>query len=197
MQPESGVALEASVNPFGGFDLPTERDSVLISDRSGRPGGAEGQPAPPDDARMARMVDEDEPAVEVDKQEYIDAASEAGNALTADQQAELTAGDIQCWSRDVPRSGYSAAGVKLWTSHHRVNWCGDGEWIREHALLQPLTPLPASPRARRETGTARGGADRRRPAARHVSPAVGAAPFCAPSECPDGMSLPAAGPAGG
>ena len=90
----------------------------------------------PVELRMAKVVNGSEPVVQVDKQTYLRGAEKAGVTLTEAEKADVNAAATVCWGWDGWRRGTNALGGALWTSHHKMNWCGDGSWIRVHAYTE-------------------------------------------------------------
>lgn len=84
-------------------------------------------------ARMVRTVQGATPKVKVDKDVYIARATKAGATVTPAQERAIRAASVSCWSWDAWQAGLNIWGATVWKSHHRVNWCGDGSWIRSHA----------------------------------------------------------------
>jgi hypothetical protein len=98
---------------------------------------AAAQPrAVPEKYRMAQIDQGTTPTVKVDKKAFIAGAKRAGQPLTATAQREIAAAAVSCWAWDAWKTGKSLVGLTLWKSHHRVNWCGDGSWIRSHAYTE-------------------------------------------------------------
>jgi hypothetical protein len=87
-------------------------------------------------AKVAKVADGAEPVVQLDKQAYLRGAEQVGAALTEAQKADVNAAAVTCWSWDAWRKGYNVFGNQLWTSHHKMNWCGDGSWVRVHAYTE-------------------------------------------------------------
>lgn len=101
---------------------------------SATPAGS-GKGQMPDEAKVARVVEGQTPTVEISKAEFLAGAQKEGKVLTETQRAEVAAA-TSCWRWDAWRLGENIVGVDLWKSHHRVNWCGDGSWIRSHAYTE-------------------------------------------------------------
>lgn len=99
------------------------------------PDQADRQRGVPLAAQPARVVEGSVPPVAVSKEQYLAAAEEAGVSLTAGEQ-ELVALATSCWRWDAYKRYENVWGADLVTSHHRVNWCGDGRYIRTHAYTE-------------------------------------------------------------
>lgn len=95
--------------------------------------GASGQI--PEEARVVKVVEGTDPVGQIDKQEFVRRAEKAGVPLTETQLEEIAPAEVACWNWDAWRSAQNRNGDDLWKSHHRVNWCGDGSWIRVHAYV--------------------------------------------------------------
>jgi hypothetical protein len=89
----------------------------------------------PEAVRMTTIVDGSEPVAQISPQTYIERAERAGVPLTSAERDAITASQT-CWSWDAWRSAQNMFGNTLWRNHHRVNWCGDGSWIRVHAYVE-------------------------------------------------------------
>ena len=97
-----------------------------------QPGRERGVPVA---AQAARVVDGAAPPVAISKDQYLVAAAEAGVSLSSNEQ-DLVALATSCWRWDAYKKYENAWGADLVTSHHRVNWCGDGRYIRVHAFTE-------------------------------------------------------------
>jgi len=86
--------------------------------------------------RLATIESGVTPKVKVNKRVYAAGAKRAGKALTSAEKGTISAAAVSCWSWDAWKTGKSLVGLTLWKSHHRVNWCGDGSWIRSHAYTE-------------------------------------------------------------
>ncbi|GAA3858815.1 hypothetical protein GCM10022243_25550 [Saccharothrix violaceirubra] len=101
-------------------------------------GNASAAPDPtvPEEAQVATFVEGSEEASPLAKSDYIAGAAANGQALTQLQKDDLNSAAVTCWSWDAWRQAKNVFGARLWTSHHRVKWCGDGSWIRAHAYTE-------------------------------------------------------------
>lgn len=87
----------------------------------------------PVEAQVARVITGSTPAVRIDRSTYLAGAVKAGVGADALAAVGPTA---TCWRWDAWRLGENVWGADLWKSHHRMNWCGDGAWIRTQAYTE-------------------------------------------------------------
>ncbi len=106
---------------------------TLTGTASAAPSGTSG--AIPEAARMVKTTTGTSPVVPLDKQEYVQRAAKAGVTLSQADLAAISPATVACWAWDAWQSGSNVFGNTLWKTHHRVNWCGDWSWIRDHAYV--------------------------------------------------------------
>lgn len=90
----------------------------------------------PEDARVAAVEDGSTGAEQISKEEYLRRAANAGISLSPAETNGIKASAVNCWAWDAWKNAKNRNGDLLWTSHHRPNWCGDGQWIRVHAFTE-------------------------------------------------------------